>query len=123
LKFICPHCNQKAISNFSKFLSSESSPAVCKSCGEYSCAVNDINATYQNIVFLSLLVSIFISFFIQNISLLAVWLIFTISFPFYSLYRVPLKSLDKALVKKNKSKKLIGIIVFGLFLLLVKFAG
>ncbi|WP_010387422.1 hypothetical protein [Pseudoalteromonas rubra] len=123
MAFNCPHCNQKSVSHFSKFLSFEGSPATCSNCGKHSIDTKGVNDSYRKMVFLGLFVLGALSLFTQTILYLAIWFTFTTIFPIYSLYCVPLEPIETEKVKRYKSKKLVSIGVFSVLFLLVVIFG
>ncbi|KNC68939.1 hypothetical protein AC626_01515 [Pseudoalteromonas rubra] len=123
MAFNCPHCNQISVSHFSKLLSFEGSPATCSNCGKHSIDTKGANDSYRRIVFLGLFVLGWLSLFTQTILYLAIWFAFTIIFPIYSLYCVPLEPIETDKVKRYKSKKLVSIGVFSALVLLAVIFG
>ncbi|MDK2596908.1 hypothetical protein [Pseudoalteromonas obscura] len=119
MTFICPHCNHKSVSHFSKFLSFEGSPATCSNCGKHSIDANGVNDSYRQIVSFGLIVFGALSLFTQTILYFAIWFAFTTIFPIYSLYCVPLEPIETEKVKRYRSKKLVSIGVFSVLVLLV----
>jgi uncharacterized membrane protein YphA (DoxX/SURF4 family) len=81
MRFQCPHCGEKGIGGFSKFMSYEASPAVCSVCKKFSCEPPGIRNYYNFISGIGFPVSLLVGLVTQFWWLVLAWLVFVAAFP------------------------------------------
>ena len=108
MKFQCPHCNNKSVSAFGKFMSRTSSPARCDSCGKNSCEPFSSRVIYNLLSGLGFPLSVGIGLYFDLWWPIFGWLSFTILFPFCMLFYSPLIKLEAGVVKSAIKRQYIA---------------
>lgn len=98
-------------------MSYAAAPAVCKSCGNFSCEPTRARTFYHLISGFGLPIALATGITIQVWWIFPIWVAFVVLFPFYSLIALPLFPLNKNVVKKAKWQKYIILFVFVLFVI------
>jgi hypothetical protein len=102
MKFLCPNCQSKSVKGFSKFKSSDLSPAVCSECGKFSTEPNwtkYVSDLYWCIgVWATALWALFSKSWLPLIVPLVAYLVYEI----FTFLKMPLRPIAEATVQRRR---------------------